>query len=156
MGNNTSLRNPMFEDWKPHPTLPETYVNLKTKKHVRRDVVILEESEEFIIGKRMNESHSYIAKVEYYQALEVYKSAIGKAKEAKYQIFTDSIYPIMREHWVPVESVLTMLRGFRRLTTSHGFFRVSEDMVRMNEKFEIKVWINSNPAICRVGEAANS
>ena len=74
----------------------------------------------------MNESHFYIAKVEYYNLLEPCKREPSHIRESKYQIFTDAIYSIQAQYWVPVDSALLILRGFRRLSTTYGPFEVCE------------------------------
>ena len=53
----------MFQDWKPHPTASEVYVNSKNKKAVKKYVAVLEERQENYLAKRINENHSYIAKI---------------------------------------------------------------------------------------------
>ena len=73
MGNNSSLRNPMFDDWKPSSASPDIFINQKSGKHVRRHLVTIDEKDENMLNKRMNETHSYIAKVEYYQSLDLSK-----------------------------------------------------------------------------------
>ena len=45
-----------------------------------------------------------------------------------------------------VDSALLVLRAFRRLSNTYGFFRVDEKMVRMNQHNELKIWMNANPA----------
>ena len=54
MGNNTSFRNPMFDDWKPSSSDTDIFINQKTGKNVRRHFVIMEQKEETIVRKRMN------------------------------------------------------------------------------------------------------
>lgn len=83
----------------------------------------------------MNETHSYIAKVEYYNLLESSKRDPRNPRDNQYQIFTDAIYPIQAQYWTPIDSSLLILRGFRRLSTTYGPFEVCEEMVHINEKF---------------------
>ena len=100
----------------------------------------------------MKETHSYITKVEYYQVLETYKGS----RKKKFQVFTDSVQPVGKHSWVKVDSALIVLRAFRRLSNNYGFFQVSEDMIRMNHKSELKIWINSNPAAYQIEQFLDS
>ena len=61
-------------------------------------------------------------------------------------IYTDRFLPIRINKWQPTITALSILKGFRRLSTSFGLMRVTSGMIGMNQKDELKVWINKNPA----------
>ena len=42
--------------------------------------------------------------------------------------------PINRSNWILVNTALSVLKGFRRLSSIHGFMRVNQKMISMNEK----------------------
>lgn len=91
----------------------------------------------------MQEHHNFIAKILYYEPAE--KNKIVK-EETKYFVYTERLYPLCNELWTPVTSALSILKGYRRLSSTYGAMRVYEGMVKVNFKKEIQVWINENPA----------
>lgn len=58
--------------------------------------------------------------------------------------------------WVPITSALSILKGYRRLSSSYGLMRVSSSMVRTTNKKEIRVWIHENIFKNEVQERAES
>lgn len=42
--------------------------------------------------------------------------------------------PIKKNKWEATTTALRILKGFRRLSTTYGLMKVTEDMVKMNEK----------------------
>ena len=72
--------------------------------------------------------------------------AYPEAQKHKYEVYTDAVHPVGKNEWVRVDSALLVLKAFRRLSNTYGFFRVDEKMVRMNQKNELKIWMNANPA----------
>ena len=89
----------------------------------------------------MQESHPSIVKVKH---LHILKNNSYSNDNLVY-VYTDRILPINRAHWVPVNSALIVLKGFRRLSSLHGWMRVTQKMISMNERGELKLWINENP-----------
>ena len=84
----------------------------------------------------MQEHHAAIVRVLYYH------SAGGNAEDRQFYVYTDRMEPLNRSFWAPVNSALFVLKGFRRLSSMYSLMRVTPKMVGMNEKGEIKLWIN--------------
>lgn len=59
-------------------------------------------------------------------------------------MYTEKLYPITADVWVSTTSALSILKGFRRLSSSYGFMKINHHLIRVNNKKEIKVWINEN------------
>lgn len=60
-------------------------------------------------------------------------------------IFVERVKPLGKEDWKPVDTALAILKGFRRLSGSHGFFEIHKDMIGINTQGEIKVWLHKDP-----------
>ena len=78
----------------------------------------------------MQETHSSIVKIRYLHILE---TKIPSEDKLVY-IYVDRMLPINRANWIPVNTALTVLKGFRRLSSLHGLMRVNQKMISMNEK----------------------
>ena len=101
----------------------------------------------------MSDNYQYVAKVKYYQSAEPNKGNLPRHREVKYHVYTDNVAPLLEP---PPAASLQILKGFRRLVTWWGNFRVCPEMIGVNEKNEIKVWINPNIALNSVWKRANS
>lgn len=77
----------------------------------------------------MQEQHAFITKVLYYQPIS--NSAQSSARQL-YNVYTERMLPIVKAKWIPVNTTLSVLKGFRRLSTSFGLMRVTSDMIGMN------------------------
>lgn len=56
----------------------------------------------------------------------------------------------------PESLAICVLKGFRRLTHNWGNMRVCSEMIGVNERNEVRVWINPNILINRVWREADS
>lgn len=92
----------------------------------------------------MKEQHNFILKVHYYQI-----NSVGLKNNSKQtmNVYTDRFLPINKDKWHPTTTALSILKGFRRLSTPFGLMRVTPEMIGMNQRDELKVWINKNPAL---------
>lgn len=41
---------------------------------------------------------------------------------------------VNEKHWVPFKTTLSVLKGYRRLSSIYGWMRVNPNMIGMNEK----------------------
>ena len=130
MGQNGSIpNNPLFSDWKQSSQESSIYINCKTGDHVERFTINIEPGEESIYKKRMQEQHLFIVKVYYYQ---ISMNKGPKEPPLSCTVYTDHVSALRKNKWQQVISALSILKGFRRLSTSFGLMRVTEDMVSMN------------------------
>jgi len=68
----------------------------------------------------------------------------------------ERLHTLSKDNWVPVTSALSILKGFRRLSSSYGYLRVSLSMVWTTESKDIRVWFNENPIKCFISQRAES
>ena len=78
----------------------------------------------------MQEQHTFIIKVIYYQQGIAYTTNNVQI----FNVYTERLLPVKQSQWLPVMTALSVLKGFRRLSTSFGLMRVLPGMVGMNEK----------------------
>lgn len=98
----------------------------------------------------MQEHHISIARVLYLQTMQLKPQTNEKVIE----VYTDRMLPLNPSIWSNYNTTLTILKGFRKLLTLYGYIRVQPYMIGMNEKGNIKLWINRSPVLNEVNSRA--
>lgn len=133
----------VLDNWKPHAFHQDVFTNIITNEQVQRHPAQLSQHQEQIFKKRMQEHHTSIVRVLYYHCV----SSMAGTEDRQFYVYTDRMLPLSRSNWVAVNSTLVVLKGFRRLSSMYNLMRVTASMIGMNEKGEIKLWINQNPVL---------
>lgn len=63
----------------------------------------------------------------------------------EYYVYTERMLPVASAVWSK-DKIINILQAFDLLLTEYGCFRISEKMICQNEKKELRLWINEQPA----------
>lgn len=125
-----SVDNKLSDNWKPHPFESDIFINVVSNEQVQRFYLQLSKGHDVYFQKRMQENHPSIVKVRYFHVLENKSHSEDKIV----YVYVDRMLPVNRSNWIPINTALSVLKGFRRLSSIHGFMRVNQKMISMNEK----------------------
>lgn len=53
-----------------------------------------------------------------------------------------------KKNWLFIETALSILKGFRRLSGIYGYFQVTKSMITINADQELRLWIHEHPLAC--------
>lgn len=95
-----------------------------------------------IYNARVQAVYPFVCRVAYFNQLSSEDESCGLRSFA---VYTDHLMAIREGDWTMLRFVQA-LQAVLTLTDYYGFFRLTEGMMRVNERGETRVWISDSPA----------
>ena len=93
-------------------------------------MVRLTEKEKEMLRKRLRDHHPYIIRIMYFESLPTKNDQLSH--EYDFNIYVERVFKVLKKDWKPIETTLCVLKGFRRLSSYYGTFKINQNMIGVN------------------------